>query len=187
MLGTGSVSALSYGSKLAGVASTIATMAIGTAVLPEFSRKIAEGAWGPLRRAWRLYAIAILAVLVPVCAALAWLSLPLARLFFERGAFGAPATQAVAWVQRFALLEPPIAVLLALVSRLATALGANSLLLRISLAGALVNFGGDWLLARMLGVAGIPIASAAARLVSLLVLLWLLRQREPRLFGDKRH
>lgn len=109
-LGSGSVSALAYGSKLASVSAT----AIATAVLPEFSRLAAQNDWSHLRHTVRVHSAVIALLALPAVAA--------------------------------------------------TAVG-------------------DLILARTMGIAGIPLADTLAHAIALGSLVYFLYRREPRLFG----
>jgi len=114
-------------------------------------------------------------VTVPAVILLAWISEPLVRVFFQRGAFTAAQTQVVATVQTCALVQIPFAVLLGMGVKLASSLKANRLMLRTAVLSIAVNVAGDWLLMRWIGVAGIALAGALVHASALLFLssaLW---------------
>jgi putative peptidoglycan lipid II flippase len=174
-LGAGSVSVLTYGGKLAGVALSIGAAALGTAVLPHFSSMIAARDGAGLRSTLRTYSMLVAMVTVPVVLLLAWMSEPLVRLFFQRGAFTAAETHIVATVQTCALAQIPFAVLLGIGVKLASSLKANRLMLQTAVLSIAVNIGGDLVLMRWIGVAGIALAGAlvhASALAFLSVALW---------------
>ena len=75
-LGSGSVSALAYGTKLASVLAAISATAIATAVLPEFSRLAAQHDWSHLRHTVRVHSAVITLLALPAVAAIIWLSGP---------------------------------------------------------------------------------------------------------------
>jgi putative peptidoglycan lipid II flippase len=181
-LGTGSVSALSYGVKYASVLIAIGGTGMATAVLPEFSRLVTLERWTELRRALRMHVGVAMAVMAPVTAAFIWWSADVVRLTFQRGEFGAADAALVTGIQRFALLIVPFAVMLLIAQRLATALSATGLILRAGVVAMLVNIGGDFLLPRWFGVSGVALASGIGHAVYLFGLLWLLYLKEPRLF-----
>lgn len=185
-LGSGSVSALGYGNKLVGVVTIVAVHATATALLPEFSRLASRNEWRRLRHSALSYGGLLTAVVIPVTAALMWFSEPLVRLFFERGAFDAADTQLVAVVQRFTLMEAPVAVWFAVVSRMATAASANALLPKVGVIALAVNVAADWWFSRWWGVAGLALSPPLVRLVAVILLFLLLAKREPRLFGNSR-
>ncbi len=174
-LGPGKVSALVYGNKLAAVLLAVAAQAVSTAVLPAFSRLAAVRDWRRLRQSVLVYSGAVTLLMIPLTAVLVVFSGPLVRAFFQHGAFQAPATQLVAEVQRFALLQAPLAILLAIATRLTSALSANGLLVWMGAAALIADVVLDVAFSRWLGVAGIALASPAVSLVSLCVLVVLLR------------
>ncbi len=181
-LGSGSVAALSYGTRLLGVLIVIGPTAVGTAVLPHISVGAMLSDPAILRRTLRTYGLAILAIILPVTAALMYFSEPIIRLLFQKGAFSEAATQLVSAVQRASLLQLPIAVLLALEIRLTSALKANRLLYRVAALSLVLTLVFDFVFMRWWGVVGIALAGVAIRLVSSLYLsckISLLRAKSP--------
>ncbi len=179
MLGSGSVAALQYGTRLTVVLAAVGPGAVATAILPHFSTLIATRDGGEIRRTLRSYAAIILAVTIPAIVVLMFISEPLARLFFQRGNFTGMATGVVATVQRFALLQIPFAMLMALVVRLISSMKMNNLLPGAAIVAATLNLGLDLVLIRWMGVAGIALGSAIAQAASLVYLGWSIRTRLP--------
>jgi putative peptidoglycan lipid II flippase len=169
-LGSGSVAALSYGTRLLGVLVVIGPTAMGTAVLPHISAIAVQGQPATLRRALRSYGLFVLAVILPVTVGFIYFSEPIIRSLFQKGAFDAATTHLVSTVQRAALLQLPIAVLLALEIRLSSARKANRLLYRVAALSLLLTVVLDLLFMRWWGVVGIALAGFGTRLVSSLYL-----------------
>jgi putative peptidoglycan lipid II flippase len=169
-LASGSVAALSYGTRLLGVLIVIGPTAVGTAVLPHISTAAMLAEPKALRKTLRTYGLFVLAVILPVTAGLMYFSEPIVRVLFQKGAFSEEAAQLVSTVQRASLLQLPIAVLLALEVRLTSALKVNRLLYHVAALSLILTFGFDVLFMRWLGVAGIAFAGAAVRFVSSLYL-----------------
>ena len=111
-----------------------------------------------------------------------WLSGPIVRTFYEGGAFDASATRVVTSVQQFALLQVPFAILFVVAGRLAVAISATAVMIRASLITVAATVVGDLILARSMGIAGIPLAGALAHAIALASLIYFLYRREPRLF-----
>jgi putative peptidoglycan lipid II flippase len=176
------VSALAYGTKLATVLAAISATAIATAILPEFSRLVAQRDWSHLRHTVRVHSAVIAALALPGAAAIIWLSGPIVRMFYEGGAFGPSATRMVTNVQQFALLQVPFAILFVVAARLAVAISATVIMIRASLLSLAATGVGDLILSRTLGIAGIPLAGAFAHAIALASLVYFLYRREPRLF-----
>jgi len=169
-LGSGSVAALSYGTRLLGVLIVIGPTAVGTAVLPHISAATVSRERMAVRRRLAAYSIAVLAVMLPATAALMYFSEPIIRILFQQGAFSQEATRLVASVQRASLLQLPLAVLLALEIRLTSAWRANRSLYHVAALSLLLTCALDVAFMRWLGVVGIALAGAVTRLVSSLYL-----------------
>lgn len=179
MLGSGSVSALNYGTRLSAVLAGVGGTALSTAVLPHYSRMIAARDWTGVRRTLRIYGALVLAVSIPVTVLLVLASGPLVRVLFQRGAFGESAAGLVAEIQRLSLLQLPLTILLAMLLRVISSLNANAVLLRVALTNLVVNLAGDYVLMQFLGVPGIALSSAVVQLVSLVYILVLVKERVP--------
>jgi putative peptidoglycan lipid II flippase len=169
-LGSGSVAALSYGTRLLGVLMVIGPTAMGTAVLPHISATAVQSAPEALRRTLRNYSLFAFAIILPLTAGFIYFSEPIIRILFQKGAFDASATHLVATVQKAALLQLPIAVLLALEIRLSSARKVNRLLYRVAALSLVLTIGLDVLFMRWWGVVGIALAGFGTRLVSSLYL-----------------
>jgi putative peptidoglycan lipid II flippase len=169
-LSSGSVAALSYGTRLLGVLVVIGPTAMGTAVLPHISATAVLAEPSALSRALRSYGLFIFAVILPATAVLVYFSGPIIQVLFQKGAFDAAATHLVSNVQRASLLQLPVAVLLALEIRLSSALKANRVLYRVAALSLLLTLGLDLLFMRWWGVVGIALAGFVTRLVSSLYL-----------------
>jgi putative peptidoglycan lipid II flippase len=169
-LGSGSVAALSYGTRLLGVLVVIGPTAMGTAVLPHISATAVLAEPAALRKTLTRYGFFVLAVILPAMAGFIYFSEPIIRVLFQKGAFDAAATHLVSTVQKAALLQLPIAVLLALEIRLSSARKANRLLYRVAALSLLLTVVLDVLFMRWWGVVGIALAGFGTRLVSSLYL-----------------
>jgi putative peptidoglycan lipid II flippase len=179
MLGSGSVAALSYGTRVSAVLIAMGPSAVATAILPHFSRLTVNPDWNHLRHSLRSYAAIILAVTVPAVVLLMLFSEPMVRLFFERGQFNGAATELVTRIQRFSLLQIPAAMVMALALRLVSSMKANRLLARVAAFYAIFNVLLDFVLARTIGIAGITLSTAIVQFAALLYLFHLMRTRLP--------
>ena len=182
MLDPGSVSALSYGSKLTTLLLSVGAVAVSTAVLPPFSERAAAGDWTALRHALRRSSQWLLALVLPGTALLIAFSKPIVALLFERGSFTAADTRIVAATQAMFLLQVPVFVVSLVLVRLISALRANHILMWGSVLNLAASIVLTYVLMRQLGVAGIALATSLMYAVSL-GYLWftadrLLRARE---------
>jgi len=160
MLPPGSVSALNYGSKVTTLVLGLSAMALGTAVLPMFSRMLAKDDVASVRHTLATYSRLILLVSIPLTAALFTTSEPIVRLIFQRGAFSADDSHLVGQVQAFYVLQIPFYVLSILGMRLLSALYQNRALMMISLGSLLIDIAGNYALMIVFGVSGIALSSS---------------------------
>ena len=178
-LGSGSVSALNYGTRLVGVILSIGSSSLATAILPRFSKLAAADRWQELRGAFRSVAALSLGISIPLTLLLALLSQPLVRVLFQRGAFTAAVSQLVGNVQAFSLLQIPFSVLLVLAVRMVSSLKVNRLLLHLAVVSLIANALFDLLLMRWLGVAGIALSTSLVHATGLAFLVWALFRAKP--------
>jgi putative peptidoglycan lipid II flippase len=179
MLGPGSVAALNYGTRVTVVLIAVGPSAVATAILPHFSRLTVTEDPKNIRHSLRSYMAIVLAVTLPVVIGMMVLSEPIVRLLFQRGEFTAEATHVVARIQRFSLLQIPTAMVMALVLRFISSIKANRVLLPVAGACAALNVALDYVLARSIGIAGIPLAAAGVQLAAMLYLLHVIRGYSP--------
>lgn len=174
--GSGGVSTLNYANKIIGLLTGIGAVALGTAVLPYFSRMVTDEDWAGIRRTLKLYSALILAITVPVMLLCAWQSETIIRLLFERGEFTARDTAMVASVQRFYLLQLPFYILGILHVRLISALKANYALMCCSGINLFNNILFDYLFLKWFGVPGIALSTSLVYLISTtLVVIWTMK------------
>lgn len=179
-LGSGSVSALSYGGKITAMIMVVAATAVSTSVLPHFSRLVAVGDWAKLRGDLRAYSVLILGALIPVAALLSFFSIPLVRLVFERGAFTASSTHLVAQVQACLSLQLPFYTLGLMYLRLTSALKNNQRILQVATASVILNFVLDVVFAKHLGVPGIALSTSCVSVIYCVILYIFLHRALPK-------
>ena len=181
MLPSGSVSILNYGDKVSGLIMELCATAMGTAVLPYFSRMAAVNDWPGIQHTFKSYARLILLASVIPTLLLIYLSEPLAALMFQRGAFTSADTHLVAHVQSFSLLQVPVYMLVVLVVRLLSSLKANYVLMWCAIINFCVNIVLDYVFMQWFGVAGIALSTVfvyvAGFSFSLYMLLRILRSK----------
>ncbi len=166
MLGAGSVSVLSYGTKVPAMIIGITSMALGRAVFPFFSKMVAQNDWHGVRQTLKYYTKVVLLLMLPLSVMLFYSSEFIVRMLFERGLFNADDTQVVAQVQAFSVLQIPFYMLSVFFSRLVSSFQANTLLMW----GALLSLGFNVILNYALmipfGVSGIALSTSIVYLIS---------------------
>ena len=182
-LGKGTVAAMGYAFKLPAMLNGILVGAVGITVLPFFSEMLARRDDAACHRAFRRYAIALLAggSLLVLC--LAAFSQPLVALVYQRGAFHAEDTQLVARIQRAYLIQIPGVLIGILSMRLLVAQGAYRIVAVINSVSLIVSGTFAWALCRQMGPVGIALGLSIAATSSGLV--WFLMAL--RTFSIKEH
>ena len=160
LLVPGSVAALSYGNKLVALVLTVGTVALGTAVLPYFSKMVATANWSGLKHTLMTYTCIVLLVAVAITCIGLWFSKPLVSLLFQRGNFTAADVQLVSSIQSMYMLQVPFYALGILFVRMISSLQVNHVLLWNTILGFTVNIVLDYLLMRVMGVAGIALSTS---------------------------
>lgn len=166
MLEPGSVATLNYANKVVAMILGIGSMALGTAVLPHFSRLVGEEDGAALRHTFKTYTRLIIVITLPMTALFLFFSEPIIHQLFERGAFTAQDTQQVAKTQAYYLLQLPFYMLGILGVRLISALAKNGILIRIAFINLILNIMGNYLFMQYLGVAGIALSTTMVYILS---------------------
>lgn len=100
-LGEGAVSALNYAWLLMLLPQGVFAQAVATAAFPTLAEQVARGQQDLMRRTLVATLRAVLFLTIPAAVGLFVLRRPLVALLFERGAFEAASTAAVAWALAF--------------------------------------------------------------------------------------
>jgi putative peptidoglycan lipid II flippase len=174
-LGSGAVATLSFAGKAPAFIMGLGGVAVGTAVLPHFSRLVAAGDSSALRRSLWAWTALIVIAYVPIVILGSAFARPLIRLLFERGAFHASDTETTARVFLGYLPQLPFYVLGILASRLLSVLGRARLLMYFAFLNVVTNFIGDYVLMRYLGLPGIALSTSIVCLGSTSVMFLALR------------
>lgn len=170
MLEPGSVATLNYANKVVALILGIGAMALGTAVLPHFSRMVADEDWAGVRHTFRTYARLIVLISVPITAVLFLFSESIIGMLFERGAFSTEDTNVVSQVQAFYVLQVPFYILGILTVRLISSLKANHILMWGAVISLPLNILLNYIFIQWMGVSGIALSTACVYVVSLLYL-----------------
>jgi putative peptidoglycan lipid II flippase len=100
-MGEGAVSAINFAWLLMLLPQGVFAQAIGTAAFPTFAAQAARGERAEMRSTLAATLRAVFSLSLPATVGLLVLGRPLIRLLFERGAFEAGSTEAVAWALAF--------------------------------------------------------------------------------------
>ncbi|MGF1591438.1 MAG: murein biosynthesis integral membrane protein MurJ [Pleurocapsa sp.] len=176
MLDSGSVAALGYANRVIALPLTLATLALGTAVVPYFSKTIAQKNWSKIRHTFNYYLKLIFITTVPLTIFIVLASKLIIQVLFERGSFDAEDTQIVSQIQIFYALQIPFYISAIFVVRLINSLGVNHFLAWGSSINLLVNIGANYAFVQWMGVKGIALSTSCVYLISF-VFLYILTKK----------
>jgi putative peptidoglycan lipid II flippase len=171
-LAPGSVASLNYGNKIIAAVLTLAATAIGTAVMPYFSRMVADNHWKNIRSTVKFYFGIIFSLGIPAVLLIYGLSDPIVATIFQRGSFTAQDTTIVSSVQAFFAFQIPFYVAGMVVVRLISALRANHILMWGAAINLVVNIGFNILFIHYLGLKGIALSTSFVYLISFIYLFY---------------
>lgn len=170
-LSAGSVSAISYASKLISVPVGVIFMAAGRAAMPYLSRQAGIGNTSAFKSTLRLYLWVLGLATLAVSVVMLVFAPLIVRILFQRGAFSASATEVTArTLQGFAIGLVPMA-LGFLLAQAFSALRMNKLLMFTSIFSAGANAVLDAVFAHFWQSFGIALATSAVYCCTLVILL----------------
>jgi len=182
-MGEGAVSAVYYAWLLMLLPQGVFAQAVGTAAFPTFAEQAARGERAAMRSALAATLRAVFSLCLPATVGLLALGRPLVELLFERGAFAATSTEAVAWALAFYTLGLVGHAGLEIVARAFYALHDTFTPVWVGGLAMVLNVALSLTLPRVFGLAGWPpyaglaLANSAATLLELVALLALIRRR----------
>jgi putative peptidoglycan lipid II flippase len=175
--GVGGLSIFNLGTRLAMVVLAVGPGALGTAILPRFSRLVAGGSVAGARRALvRTLGFSFLCMAVISCV-LIWYSEPIARRAFAHGVLTSLDLARVSQAQRWSLMQAPFSVGLAILFPFVASLKANHFMLPVLTAALLAHAGLDFLVAKRFGVSGILCVSAGVEAIVLVATMMIVFRR----------
>ncbi|HRA47092.1 MAG TPA: lipid II flippase MurJ [Thermomicrobiales bacterium] len=175
-LGDHQLAILSYGTRLILPIMGISSAALATVVFPYFSRMVAEDRWDEVQGTIRTYTKLILAFSVPGSVLLMVFSHHIVAFLFERGAFNASDTEAVAQIQMILAMMIPFYALGVLYSRVVISLRKTHLMLLCSGVVFVVNVIADIVLKDLIGINGIAMATVINYALQL-TLMWFITRK----------
>ena len=170
MLSAGSVSALGYANRIIALPLSLTTLALSTAVIPYFSKTIAEKDWQNIRHTFRYYLRLIFTITIPATVILIVASKLIIQILFERGSFTAEDTEIVSQIQICYALQIPFYIAAIFVVRLINSLGINYLLAWGSSINLIVNISANYLFVQWIGLKGIALSTSFVYLISFVFL-----------------
>jgi putative peptidoglycan lipid II flippase len=173
MLAPGSVAALGYAFRVIALPLSLVTLALGTSVVPYFSKTIAQKDWRKINHTFKYYLRLIFITTIPLTLLFVFASKLIVQVLFERGSFTVESTQLVSQIQILYALEIPFFVASIFVVRLINSLGINNYLAWGSAINLIANIIGNYVFAKWIGVAGIALSTSCVYLISFVFLYML--------------
>lgn len=190
-MGEGAVSAIYYAWLLLMLPLGVFAQAVGTAAFPTFAEQVARGERAEMRGTLAATLRAVFSLSLPATVGLLVLGRPLVGLLFERGAFEASSTEAVAWALAFYALGLVGHAGLEIVARAFYALHDTFTPVWVGGLAMGLNVALSLTLPGLFGVAGRPpyaglaLANSVSTLLELVVLMVLIRRRMGGLEGRR--
>lgn len=165
----GRVAILAFGSRVPGFVAAVGITAVGTVVLPQFSRLSTAGQGGALAESLRVKVMLVALAGSAVALVLALGRDPILHLLFGRGRFTAADVTAAAQVQFIAAWQVPIHLVTVLYLKVLSAGRRQRIILSVSVAAATLNLVLDIVFAAWFGVRGIALSTTAVLAVTCVV------------------
>ncbi|MFQ5828185.1 MAG: murein biosynthesis integral membrane protein MurJ [Candidatus Methylomirabilia bacterium] len=177
LLATGSISYLYYADRVVQFPLGVFGIAVATATLPSMAEQASRRDLAALVRTLNFALRLSCFVAIPASVGLIMLRLPITRLLFERGQFGAAETQATAWALAFYALGLTAFSGTRIAAQVFYALGDPRTPVQIGIGAVVVNVLFALAFMRPLAHGGLALAASGASTANLAGLLWLLRRR----------
>jgi putative peptidoglycan lipid II flippase len=168
MLPGGSVAALSYAAKIIATVLALGSIPLSAAVLPYFSKMVAENDLVGCRHTLKRYSALVALTAVPFTACLMMFSRPLVRLLFQRGAFTSADTELVSWVQICYSIQIPFYICTMMFMQFLSSIKRNDILMYGAAINLVLDIVLNLVLMRVWGVAGIALSTSLVYVASFL-------------------
>lgn len=176
--GEGALSSFGYASRLLNLGTTLGMVVIGRVLLPTFAKLVNDNALSEGRRQVIKWTAFMFGVGTAAAVIAAFAALPIVTLLFERGAFSAEASEAVARLVRYGALQLPVFSAGIVLVQWFAARRRYDVLLYATLAGLLVKIVTNIVFTATWGLAGVMASSAAMYLsTGAVMMLYLARER----------
>jgi putative peptidoglycan lipid II flippase len=173
----GSISALSYATRLQGIVLGVFTVAISTVMFPILAKAAKSGVKGELVKNMNLGVNMIMLITIPATVGIVILSEPLTRLVFERGLFDSEATKLTSSAFTFYSLGLLALALKPFLKSVYYSLNDTKTPMINGIITVFLNVIFNILLIGQLGHAGIALATSLSTSITVLILVFGLRKR----------
>ncbi len=161
----GSIAAISYGIKLPSIGITIIVMALGSVLLPHFSRLVNEDLKSAYHHLFKTLKVIVISTSIVVVIGI-FMSDWIIELFFERGKFTHDDTLKVSLIQKIILVHVPFYLCTLIIVKFLTSINKNSFMAWISLANLGINLVLNIIFIKYYGVYGLAVSTSMVLIIS---------------------
>ena len=161
----GSIAAISYGIRIPSFGITIVIMALGSVLLPHFSRLVNEDIKSAYRHLFKTLKIVVIAGSVVVVIAI-FMSDWIIEILFERDKFTHEDTLKVSLIQKIIFVHVPFYLCTLIIVKFLTSINKNSFMAWISLANLVINLVLNFIFVKYYGVYGLAISTSMVLIIS---------------------
>lgn len=186
LLSPGSVAALNYGTKFVALPINLTATALSVAVIPYFSKMVADYHWFELYSTLKRYLLLVFVTTLPLTGLFIIFSPQLVELLLQKGAFSSADSQLVGRIQAFYALQIPFYVAATLVVRALVSMGLNHVLIWAAGLNLLINIQLNYSFINWLGVEGIALSTSCVHACSFIFVLLCLKYNFPKFEDESR-
>ena len=161
----GSIAAISYGIRIPSFGITIVIMALGSVLLPHFSRLVNEDIKSAYRHLFKTLKIIIISASIVVVIGI-FMSDWIIEILFERDKFTHDDTLKVSLIQKIILVHVPFYLCTLIIVKFLTSINKNSFMAWISLANLVINLVLNIIFVKYYGVYGLAISTSMVLIIS---------------------
>ena len=161
----GSIAALNYGNRVPAFGITIVIMALGSVLLPHFSRLVNEDLIAAYRQLFRSMKIVLLGGIIVVLIGI-FLSDWLIELWLERNEFSHEDTLKVSRIQQILLANVPFYLCTLIMVKFLTSINKNKFMAWISLGNLVINLALNIIFIKFYGVYGLALSTSLVLIIS---------------------
>lgn len=170
-LEVGSISALNYGIKIPMLFMGIIGIAIGSVLLPYFSKKVVDSREDGFIELKKIIKYLLIGSLV-IVAIFFFLSYPIISIIFERNEFTSEDTLVVSKIQQMYLFYIPSSIIGLVIVKFLTSINENNFMVLTSALTVILNFVLNYIFIQYMGVYGLALSTSVVSLISCLVLYY---------------
>ena len=176
-LSAGSITALTYASRIILIPVGIFVLPIRTAIFPNLSNLYAQGDLGTLANHILMGLRVLWLIVIPTCILLTVLRVPITRILFEHGAFDSAATLATSQALIFYALGVPAIAYIFYLNGVFMSLNSFYIIVVFNLISWGLNLALNLTLSQTMGFAGIALGTAVSATVMVIFMLIYLKGR----------